>query len=187
MGQISESDLRKADVIVSTTAGIVSGVIRAGTGSNLSHARLYIGNGEIIEAVGDGVVKRTLREAMASDTLTIAYRRRGINSATADAVVRFAERQVGRGYDYSGAAGAGQASVRGVIISALLPLGTAVVLDGAIRNAIEPDNRFFCTELIVRAFQVANAPITNTRANIVQPGELPASSFLQYVGHLRGS
>lgn len=187
MGQITESDLQKADVIVSTTSATVSGVIRAGTGSNVSHARLYIGNGEVIEAVGDGVVKTTLRAAMSADTVTIVYRRRDLDSATADAVVRFAQRQVGKGYDYSGAAGAGQASGRGVVISLLFPLVGAFSLGGTIGNAIAPDNNFFCSELVARAFQAAGAPITNSRPNLVQPGELPSSSYLQYVGHLRGS
>jgi cell wall-associated NlpC family hydrolase len=186
MGQIAESDLQKADIIVSTTTAKVSGVIRTATGSNISHARLYIGNGEVIEAVGDGVVKTTLRAAMASDTLTIAYRRRGLDSSTADAVVRFAERQIGKVYDYSGAAGAGQASGRGIIISALFPLVGSFALGGTIGNYIAPDNRFFCSELVARAFQAANAPISNDRPNLVQPGELPSSSYLQYVGHLRG-
>ena len=187
MGQISQSDLQKADIIVSTTSAAISGVIRAASGSNISHARLYIGDGYIIEAVGSGVVKTTLQAAMSSDTLTVAYRRREMSSAIADAVVRFAERQIGKGYDASGAAGAGQASGRGVVISALFPLIGAFSLGGTIGNYIAPDNRFFCSELVVRAFQAANAPISNSRPNLVQPGELPSSSYLQYIGHLRGS
>ena len=190
MGQITESDLQKADIIVSTTSAAISGVIRAASGSNISHARLYIGDGYVIEAVGSGVVKTTLQAAMTSDTLTIAYRRREMSSAIADAVVRFAERQIGKGYDASGAAGAGQASVRGLVITTLFPLGPLVgafAIGGTIGNYIAPDNRFFCSELVVRAFQAANAPISNSRPNLVQPGELPSSSYLQYVGHLRGS
>ena len=187
MGQISQSDLQKADIIVSTTSAAISGVIRAASGSNISHARLYIGDGYIIEAVGSGVVKTTLQAAMSSDTLTVAYRRREMSSAIADAVVRFAERQIGKGYDASGAAGAGQASGRGLLISVLLAPAGAFSLGGTIGNYIAPDNRFFCSELVVRAFQAANAPISNSRPNLVQPGELPSSSYLQYIGHLRGS
>lgn len=71
---IGDAALRPADIIVSTTGAAVSGVIRVGTGSPVSHAALYAGNGEVIEAIGQGVVQRGLDKALADDLLAVAYR-----------------------------------------------------------------------------------------------------------------
>lgn len=42
---IGPEALQAADIIVSTTRAAVSGVIRFGTNSTVSHAALYAGNG----------------------------------------------------------------------------------------------------------------------------------------------
>lgn len=59
---ISASTLRPADIIVSTTDAAVSAVIRAGSGSSVSHSMLYIGGGSVVEAVEAGVVRRPLAD-----------------------------------------------------------------------------------------------------------------------------
>jgi len=186
MGKISESDLQKADIIVSTTSAAVSTVIRTGSISRVSHARLYVGSGEVIEAVGSGVVRVSLTTAMNEDTLTVVYRRRNMSDEIADIVIRFAERQIGKAYDYAGVAGAGGTTAGGTVASIISPLLGIGMSAGAISNMISPDSKFFCSELVVRAFEEANAPIISRPATLSRPGDITTSHFLQYVGHLRG-
>jgi uncharacterized protein YycO len=187
MGSISESSLQKADIIVSTTSATVSKVIKGATLSNVSHARLYVGNGEVIEAVGEGVRRAKLSVAMNEDTLTVAYRRKSLDSSSADIVIRYAERQIGKPYDYGGAAGAGNTSAGGTLVRILFPALGAGLDAAAIRNMISPDDSFFCSELVARAFKEANAPIVSSSPGRTQPGDISTSHFLTYVGHLRGS
>lgn len=58
---LSVSALRPADIIVSTTDAAVSAVIRAGSGSSVSHSMISIGGGAVVEAVDAGVVVRRPR------------------------------------------------------------------------------------------------------------------------------
>ena len=101
---IADSALESADIIVSTTRARVSGVIRTGTLSTVSHAALYIGKGEVVEAIGAGVVRRGLTVALADDALAVAYRSPQMTPATARLIVHFAVSQLGKPYSIRGAA-----------------------------------------------------------------------------------
>jgi hypothetical protein len=69
---ISVNALRPADIICSTTDAAVSAVIRAGIGASVSHCILYVGGSFVIEAVGEGVRRRPLAEAIEGANLAIA-------------------------------------------------------------------------------------------------------------------
>lgn len=61
---IDENALSIGDIIVSTTPALISRVIRRATGSVVSHALVYIGGGQVVEAIGAGVTLRTLRKPL---------------------------------------------------------------------------------------------------------------------------
>ena len=84
---LTENDLRPADILLSTGDATVSAVIRAGTGSRFSHASIYVGGGEIIEAIDPGVVRQSLARAMSDDTLVCVYRRLRMSDAQAQQVI----------------------------------------------------------------------------------------------------
>src|SRR5437016_420646 len=88
---VGELALEPADIIVSTTGATVSRVIRAATGSPVSHAILYTGNDSVIEAIGEGVVSRSITASLAHATLAVAYRRKALTSGAAQAVIRYAQ------------------------------------------------------------------------------------------------
>ncbi|MDP3000563.1 MAG: YiiX/YebB-like N1pC/P60 family cysteine hydrolase [Bryobacterales bacterium] len=186
MGNITQAEMQTADVIVSTGTGAASGVIRAGTVSSFSHAALYAGNGQIIEAIGEGVVKQSLGDALQDDVLAVVYRRQGLSSAQAAIVVSYASGQVGKSYDYAGVAGSSGRTVGGTIGRMLFfPLG---VIQGvtAAANMLSPESSFFCSELVLRAFEQADARITFMPATLSTPSDIPGSHNMQYVGHLKG-
>ncbi len=63
--------LQPADIIVSTTASPLHEGIRIATRSVVSHAALYAGDGEMIEAIGrgevTGVIQRKIELALAGE------------------------------------------------------------------------------------------------------------------------
>jgi uncharacterized protein YycO len=187
VGKITEAAMQAADIIVSTATGAASAVIRTGSFSRFSHAALYIGGGEVVEAIGEGVVKRSLTDKLLHDTLAVVYRRKYLSSAQAGLVVQFAKRQVGKPYDFAGVAGASSHTTGGFIARFLfIPIG--VVQDvGALSNMISPDSKFFCSELVLRAFQEADAPVTAGSPQTSAPGDIPLSHLVEYVGDLKGA
>ncbi|MBZ4193974.1 MAG: hypothetical protein LAE24_06665 [Candidatus Contendobacter sp.] len=185
MAQITQANMQSADIIVSTGSGAASAVIRTGSQSRYSHAALYIGDGKIIEAIGEGVVRQTLESALSDDTLAVVYRRKNLTAGQAGLVIRYVSAQVGKSYDYAGVAGASKYTAGGFLMRLIsIPLG--VIQDvGELVNTISPESSFFCSELVLRAFEQANAPITFKPATISNPSDIPGSHQVQYIGHLK--
>ena len=55
---ITSDQLQPGDLLLSTTSEAISATIREVTDSPVSHVAVYIGNGEVIEGIGDGGVLR---------------------------------------------------------------------------------------------------------------------------------
>lgn len=162
--------LNSADIIVSTTSARVSGLIRVGTRSVVSHAALYAGSGSVIEAIGTGVTVRSIDDSLSEDVLAVAYRSPHITSTIARAVIQYASAQIGKPY-----------SVTAAGRSALPPLLCKVEGD--------TPAAFFCSQLVIEAYKRAGLPLTNMPAECVTPDGLAtiAKQRLIYVGHLKGN
>src|SRR5690349_23199833 len=91
---VGANALEPADIIVSTTKAAISGVIRIGTTSVVSHAALFAGGGEMIEAIGEGVVRRSIEAGLADDALAVVYRHPDMKPAIARKIVDWADAQV---------------------------------------------------------------------------------------------
>lgn len=183
--KISAAVLRVADIIVSTTNAAVSGVIRAGSGSDYSHTLLYIGNSQVIEAIAAGVVQRPVSIALSYATLAVVLRRRNLTSEQSSAVVTHARSFVGRPYSTASAVmDAGAVHNRALLISPAAAL-SARLRSSLPRSAAE-DEAFFCSELVVRSFALAGAPVVNTNPTFVSPRAVRVAESLLYIGHLKG-
>ena len=75
MIKIGEQDLQAGDILFSSEASVQSLGIRLFSNAAVSHVFLYLGDGEIAEAVGAGVRIRRLGEALKESNLTAAFRR----------------------------------------------------------------------------------------------------------------
>jgi len=51
---------------------------------------------------------------------------------------------------------------------------------GEALSTLSPESSFFCSELVLRAFEQANAPITFKPAMISNPSDIPGSHRVQY-------
>ncbi len=185
---IEASELRTADILVTTGRAFVSGTIRTTTGTDFSHTILYIGEGKIVEAISEGVIERALSTALGEANLAIALRRRGMDASTKQAVVKNACSFTGLGYDYTGAAGSGLAHNRAKAACIISPMGCATLYAAAKLNARESqrDKKFFCSELVARCFQLAGKPINDGDPSFTTPRSVRVASNLMYVGHLIG-
>jgi cell wall-associated NlpC family hydrolase len=182
--------LQVGDIVVSTTPQFKSGMIRGVTGSPVSHALVYVGDGQVVEAIGKGVALRGLSESLADDDLAVALRYPDLTLEQGARIRDYVGNQIGKPYSYTGAAKAGGFHIleefcRGMFtepefsycVAALWPIQF---------EPTEP-NRFFCSELVVDAYASAGVPLTDQPAGEVSPGDiaaLPLVDKVRYVGHL---
>lgn len=167
---INQGALQSADLIVSTTMSATSAAIRVGTKSQVSHAMLYIGNGEIVEAIGEkGVVRRSLISAIADAALAVAYRSPDVREQSAGRITQYALSQVGASY-----------SVAGAIMSTRMILCR---LSGPLKSG------FFCSQLVFEAYRQGGVPLSDAPSQCIAPNDAVsiAERRLTYVGHLKGT
>jgi Permuted papain-like amidase enzyme, YaeF/YiiX, C92 family len=99
---VNAKALRTGDIILSAANGISSAGIRAITLSPVSHAALYVGNGQIIEAVTSGVRQRSMQEFIAEEATIVAFRHPKMDGIEAALIPKFAEKHVGTKYNTAG-------------------------------------------------------------------------------------
>lgn len=166
---ITTESLQPADIIVSTTRAGISGAIRIGMGSKVSHAKLYIGDGKVIEAIGEGVVSQALDASLAHDALAVAYRSPNMTAGIAARIVHVANSQIGKPYSVKGAA-----------------LSSDKIM---CRLAGAQSASFFCSQLVLEAYNQGGLSLTTMAAQCVTPEDIVviAQHRLTYVGHLAGN
>jgi uncharacterized protein YycO len=207
---ITESALASADIIVSTTNGLPSRIIKADTHSLISHVILYIGHHQVIEAILQGVVRRSLQEALHEATLAVAYRCKNLTAIQANLAIEYAKSLVDQKlkYDYGGAIGGGaranpKACVK-VVNSVFLTLNPQpafpapmshtspllakqVCAEGA-SGAWQDPKRYYCSELVLESFKKAGIKISPVNPSVSVPQDIIEAynrGTLEYVGHLR--
>jgi len=179
--------LHNADIIVSTTPALISRLIRRATASTVSHAMLYIGGGQVVEAIGEGVRLRPLATAVQDASLAVAYRHPMITEMQALRARDFAGHQIGKAYDSLGIVGqAGfQLDRRVFCLNGNIECIRRV---GRNNMRIQQTDKFFCSELVWAAFQKAGIPLTATPPSWNSPDDIPnlwMRGNINYVGHLK--
>jgi cell wall-associated NlpC family hydrolase len=179
---IADSALQPADIIVSAGIGAVSTAIRYGTASDVSHAALYIGDGEVIEAIGPGVMERPLNKSLDDHSLAVAYRARGMTPSAAAMIVHFAEKWKGKKYDTVGAAAAGARNpFVCVVVMGIAPCAAARA------GKFKSSDKFYCSQLVLEAYRRAGVSFITQDPNTSQPEDMVTAyskDKLLYVGHL---
>ena len=184
---ISDGALEAADILVSTTSAFSSAVIRVGTWSDVSHARLYVGGGEVAEAVGEGVRIVRLEQAMDHDSLCVAYRYPYLTPEQAQAMRYFVKGQVGKKYNYNGVIGQGVQTAWDVTHPVEAIIRRRSQRGREVQETAEKD-QFFCSQLVFAAFQHAGIRLTTSAPSASTPQELvklQVHGKLDYVGHLK--
>jgi hypothetical protein len=173
---IGPEALLAGDIIVSTTPHINSTVVRFATQAPVSHAALYVGNPDcVVEALSQGVIEQTLAASLADGSLAVAFRVPGLTPEQAQLAANYAVSQVGKRYDYWEAFLAGVTQSSPSVAQAL-----------RLVDLNNPDQKFFCSELVIEAFARAGHPLTTIRSDEVLPDAIRALG-MEYVGHLKSS
>ena len=200
--RIGPGDLQPGDLLLSSANGVSSLGIRVLTVTPVSHAALYVGDDQIVEAVGAGVRLRSTADFIAEEATIVAFRHPHMNDGHARAARDFSLAQVGKKYNGLGIVLQAPFTLQRQVCE--LPAvpglardfcirGLAAVQLGAARN-----DRFFCSQLVLQAYQHAQLPLTTADPLLVSPadllhmreGDVPSvrtEQALQYVGHLKSS
>ena len=99
---IAPTDLQPGDILLSSTQALPSLGIRLLTLAPVSHAALYLGDGAIAEAVGQGVRIRTTQAFIDGESTIAAFRHPGMTETQAAAIQAFAQRHDGKKYNTAG-------------------------------------------------------------------------------------
>ncbi len=197
---IAPGALKIADIVLSTTPAGVSKAIRLATLSKVSHAMLCIGGDLVVEAIGDGVVQRSIFDAVKEANLAVAYRHPGLTEMQALKVRDFAGRQVGKDYNYgalirqAGVKLPPQAQAVGLAGFAGFSLGCWITGDvecANMRDKVNPfikRDEFFCSQLVLAAYEHAGVALTTKKPVWSSPEDIAKARLkgkLLYVGHLK--
>ena len=192
--------LQPGDIILSATNGVTSAGIRLLTLAPVSHAAVYIGAERIAEAVGQGIVVRSVDAMLAEESVVVAFRHPRLSSAQGERIGAFALGKVGGSYNHVGVVLLAPFSLeRRVCELPLVPeavrdfcfRGVASIQLGASRN-----DRFFCSQFVLEAYRQAGLPITDADPRWISPadilhmreGDVPSvrvHDALLYLGHLK--
>lgn len=189
---IGADSLRIADIIVSTTSALVSAAIRMGTNSEVSHAALYIGGDQVVEAIRAGVVLRDIETSLSDDILAVVYRVPGLTATQGLRVRDYVGRNLGLPYSIRGAVGAGLSYQNRHPYTggfACAKAGICMAEPSTPLYRADRVDSFFCSQLVFAAFQDAGIPLAGGRAQDIAPADIPdlwLTRVLLYVGHLKG-
>lgn len=199
---INQDQLLPGDILLSSTTGVTSLGIRLFSLTGVSHASVYLGNGEVAEAVGDGVQIISLEEALTHSNSMVSLRNPKFDNMQAEKLRIFSQNNRGKKYNYKGIVIIAPYTLTRRICD--LPVfygkGRSTCFDTLatvqIGNNTDPQETFFCSQFVIEAFNYAGSPITTSNALWISPADLlhmregDVSSFtpvqpLRYVGHLK--
>ena len=161
---------------------------------------IYLGDGAIAEAVGEGVRVQTVDAMLAEELMVVAFRDPQLTPAQAGKLRDWSTAQVGVRYNMVGVL----LNAPFVIERRLceLPGVPDAVRDACVRGfatvqlGASSNDRFFCSQFVLEAYRQAGAPLTDADPRWVSPADLlhlregdvstlAAARPLRYVGHLK--
>ncbi|MEM9820554.1 MAG: YiiX/YebB-like N1pC/P60 family cysteine hydrolase [Bacteroidota bacterium] len=190
---IGKAALEVGDIILSTTADPnISGTIRKVTRSEVSHASVYVGNGNVIEAIESGVLQRSLETAMSDDTVTVAFRHQNMDAKKGEMIKNFLIKKQKEGTQFDQFAIVRNLPIQ--IVTSACSVFSPALRDkcrnfaGRIFLGTESNDEFYCSELVFAAYEAAGLKLTNTSPQWTSPEDLVQLNYngtLRYVGHLK--
>lgn len=197
---VDAAELQPGDIMLSAAASVPSLGIRLFTLAPVSHAALYVGQGQVAEAVGSGVRLRPVAAVIDEEVVIVVLRHPGVDPAHQERMRAFALASVGGRYDHVGVVLQAPVSLQRRVCE--LPLVPSPVRDYCIRGVAAihmgaaRGDRFFCSQFVLEAYKRADLPLTSADPRWLSPsdilhmreGDVPSVKSLQaleYVGHLK--
>ncbi|NIJ21105.1 cell wall-associated NlpC family hydrolase [Sphingomonas naasensis] len=183
---LDHAALKIGDLIVSTTTEAPSIAIRR-IGSPVSHVMLYVGGGMVVEAIGEGVVHRTLTDALAHSYVGVAFRHPALTDDRALIARDFVGQKIGTPYDYDLIVAHAKFQL-GRMVCEQLPASMrdrCLSMVGPVDIGRGNDGRFICSSLVAEAFEAAGLPLLPVPARAANPGDIALKANLTYLGHVK--
>lgn len=194
------ANLLPGDILLTSEPTLRSAGIQLMTLAPVSHAAVYVGNGQVVEAIGSGVRVRTLEKLMQEEAVALALRYPDLSAAQGQAVRLAALAKVGRSFNYVGVALHVPFSINRRLCE--LPLIPSAVRDacvrgiGGIHHLVTSRRALFCSQLVLQSYRQAGVPITSADPRLISPadilhmrqGDVPSVRVnrpLQFLGHLK--
>ena len=155
MRKLNESVLQVGDIILTTTMDLLSKGIRKVTGSDISHALIYVESHSVIDATGDGVHSRNTQRLFWENECAVHVLRftEGLDDSQSRRIVNYVRGRIGTQYSKIEAA----RSVFG--------------------GAKAPSRRQFCSRLVAQAYASAGVNLVDD-PNYCVPDQLKSSTRL---------
>src|SRR5262245_4110443 len=97
-----QEDLRPGDIILTSGRGLTAASIQLMTLAPVNHAAVFIGDGQVVEAVSSGVRIRSLQEMLAGEFAVVALRYPDLSAEQAVRIRAYALSQVGTPFNFLG-------------------------------------------------------------------------------------
>jgi hypothetical protein len=188
------------DILLSADPTFVSTSIRAMTFAPVSHAAVYIGDGQLVDAMRPGVRLRQLDELLDEAALVLVLRYPDLTAEQAAAISEYALQRTGTGFNFLGVTLHIPFSLaRRVCELPLVPAGlrdSCIRSVGVLNHLAASESRVFCSQLVLLAYRNAGVSVTTADPRLISPadllhmreGDVPSVSVakrLHYVGQLK--
>ena len=197
---IAPEELQPGDILLSSMSSFRSAAIRLMTFAPVSHVAVYIGDRQVVEAVGSGVRVRGIDELLEEETVVLVLRYPDLSTEQARSIKDYALEKSGTGFNYLGVMLQAPLSVSRRLCE--LPLVPSALRDACIRSmgvisqVAASESRLFCSQLVLQAYRNAKVPITDADSRLISPadilhmreGDVPSVRIhrqLRYAGHLK--
>jgi Permuted papain-like amidase enzyme, YaeF/YiiX, C92 family len=197
---VGKEAMQPGDILLSSANSLSSLGIRVLSVSPVSHASIYLGNGQVAEAVTSGIRVRSIDEFIAEEASIVAFRHPGIQSANLPPMRSFVDQHVGKKYNFMGIVLQAPFTLERRVCE--LPLVPSLVRDYCVRGVavvqlgLGSQDKFFCSQFVLQAFNQAGLPLTDADPRLFAPTDLlnmregdvssvKIKQTLQYVGHLK--
>ncbi len=198
---VAPEALQPGDILLTAMSSFKSATIRLMTFAPVSHAAVYIGDRQVVEAVGgSGVRVRGIDELLEEETVVLVLRYPDLSAVQARNIKDYALRKSGSGFSYLGVTLHVPTSITRRLCE--LPLVPSALRDACIRSIgvvnqmAASERRLFCSQLVLQAYRHAKVPMTDADPRLISPadilhmreGDVPSVRIhrqLRYAGHLK--
>lgn len=192
--------LQSGDILLTSVPTLASAGIRLMTFAPVSHAAVYIGDRQVVEAVRSGVRVRDIEETLAEEAVVLVLRYPELTAEQAALIKEYAVKKAGAGFNFLGITLGIPFSINRRVCE--LPFVPPAVRDACIRGMgvlhqlAASESQLFCSQLVLQAYRHAGVRITEADPRLISPADIlhmregDVSSVrirkqLHQVGHLK--
>ena len=168
--------LQPGDILLTSEPTLISASIRLMTFAPVSHAAVYVGERQVVEAVRSGVRVRNVEEVLAEATVVLVLRYPDLTDEQAALILEYALNKSGVGFSFLGIT----LQIPFTIIRRLceLPFVPLAVRDmcirsmGVLHHLAASENQLFCSQLVLQAYRHAAVPVTAADPRLISPADI---------------